>query len=151
MTGGDDNTETDLKKCSRCELLKPISEFGSNRRMKDGRDYYCKQCRRVIESSRGGKYHANREYVESLKTPCVKCGETRSYIIQFHHIDPSKKRFHVTLYGTRSQRSILNEAKKCVCLCSNCHDEFHWFYGKSPVDPDGSLREYLGDSYKLTK
>ena len=39
--------------------------------------------------------------------------------------------------------SLCNEIKKCVCLCSNCHDEFHYFYGDHPNDPVEALTKYL--------
>lgn len=34
----------DSKQCSKCKTIKPVSEFGKNRRAKDGRTYVCKAC-----------------------------------------------------------------------------------------------------------
>lgn len=34
----------ETKICSTCKKEKPLSEFGKNRRMKDGHHYTCKQC-----------------------------------------------------------------------------------------------------------
>lgn len=79
---------------------------------------------------------------DEIKTPCAKCGETRLYVIEFHHIDPSEKEH--TISQMRNLDRVREEAKKCVCLCANCHSEFHHFYGKHPEDPVGSLRKYLG-------
>ena len=94
------------------------------------------------------KSHERREEINALKTNCIKCGETRKYIIQFHHIDPNQKDFGIGAYaGYKTKELILNEIKKCVCLCSNCHDEFHYFYGRKPKNPIKDLNEYLGGNY----
>lgn len=85
-----------------------------------------------------------REWIESLKTNCAKCGESRKYLIHWHHIDPSQKEFAISSGCTQAKHRILEETKKCVCLCANCHTEFHHFYGQKPSDPVKSLSEYLG-------
>jgi 5-methylcytosine-specific restriction endonuclease McrA len=56
---------------------------------------------------------------------CMLCGYD-SYLgaLQFHHLDPSEKQFHLGLRGiTRSLERMRAEAAKCVLLCSNCHAE----------------------------
>lgn len=120
------------KNCSRCGRLLPIECFHKDRKGKDGYKTFCKDC-----------LNKRKEEYERLKHPCEKCGENRMYLIQFHHIDPSTKLFDVT-HGGGKNRNISEEVKKCVCLCSNCHDEFHYFYGKVPKYPKESLEEYLG-------
>lgn len=82
------------------------------------------------------------ELYDEIKTPCAKCGESRLYVVEFHHIDPSEKEH--TISQMRNLDLVREEAKKCVCLCANCHAEFHHFYGKHPEDPIGSLEEFLG-------
>jgi hypothetical protein len=64
----------------------------------------------------------------------------------FHHIDPQQKTFNIGC-GTPKislEEDIANEVKKCVCLCHNCHKEFHHFYGNRMKHPRESLEEYLG-------
>lgn len=34
----------DLKRCSHCHQLKPLSEFVRRKSSPDGRDYYCREC-----------------------------------------------------------------------------------------------------------
>lgn len=134
------------KVCSKCKIEKDENEFYSNKRNPDGLDYYCKECRKKLTVDNGrDNYEDNRNFIESLKTECCKCGEDRPWVIQFHHVDPRDKLFSVTLCGTRSRSAIWKEASKCVCLCSNCHDEFHHFFGKQPLDPIKALDEYLYD------
>ena len=44
--------------------------------------------------------------------------------LEFHHLDPSRKRFSVGGRGLGRSLAILRaEAAKCVLVCSNCHVE----------------------------
>lgn len=147
------------KVCSKCKIEKDESEFYANPITVDGLEYCCKECKkkyvREHQSKKRGEvakyvreYHKDsREFVESLKTKCVKCGEDRPWIIQFHHIDHRTKEFEVSQYGTRGRAAIWKEASKCVCLCSNCHDEFHFFFGNQPDDPVDAFEKYMDENY----
>lgn len=84
------------------------------------------------------------EFINSLKRPCVKCGEKRKYVLDFHHIDYKTKKFGISWgINARGRKSLEKEIKKCVCLCKNCHAEFHYLYGEMPDDPIKALAEYL--------
>ena len=87
-----------------------------------------------------------RDFLNSLKYPCVKCGEKRPWMIDFHHISPKDKSFGISDRYRGSIDAVKEEVKKCVCLCRNCHAEFHWFYGSNPEEPELALYEYLNDS-----
>ena len=90
-----------------------------------------------------------RAFNNKWKHPCEKCGEARLYLIQFHHIDPATKSFCIGASATeRTPEALEAEVKKCVCLCSNCHDEFHYFYGGKPSHPIEALKEYLGKDFE---
>jgi hypothetical protein len=56
---------------------------------------------------------------------CRLCGYDRHpSALQFHHLDPSTKRFGLSGKGiTRSISAVRREAEKCVLLCANCHAE----------------------------
>lgn len=56
---------------------------------------------------------------------CVVCGYSK-YLgaLDFHHLDPNKKEFGIGDGDFRLVES-LEEIKKCVLLCSNCHREYH--------------------------
>lgn len=83
------------------------------------------------------------ENLLKLKTSCVKCGEDRAYVIDFHHIDPRNKTFNLSTASHHTFDELLEESKKCVCMCKNCHTEFHWLYGSRPNNPTDALNEYL--------
>lgn len=86
------------------------------------------------------------DQITTLKTPCVKCGDERPWVIQFHHIDPSEKEFEINVEKImfRHTAHVEAEAKKCACLCANCHTEFHHFFGKNPKEPRAAFDEYIG-------
>lgn len=116
------------------------------RRRSDANDTY-----RHDEIKRAHKYYrttgqARRDdRMAKYKTACLKCGETRVYCLCFHHIDPKQKKFNIG-GGTAKialEEDIANEVKKCVCLCQNCHKEFHHFYGNRMKHPREALEEYL--------
>lgn len=64
-----------------------------------------------IKEARGGK--------------CIKCGYDKCIkALEFHHIDPSQKDFTISNDRFRLQEAV-EESKKCVLICSNCHKELH--------------------------
>ena len=107
------------------------------------------KARRASYEKGKNKWHENdrlrrRAFNEKYKSKCAKCGEDRVYLIQFHHIDPATKLFSIGANATsKSEAELKQEIAKCVCLCSNCHDEFHYFYGANPKNPKSALDEYL--------
>ncbi len=56
---------------------------------------------------------------------CKQCGYNRyAGALDFHHVDPNKKSFSLSVKGLcYSWDSVLQEAKKCILLCKNCHAE----------------------------
>lgn len=125
--------------------------------MKLNKDSYSKDYQRQYREANRERLNANnRKYQEKLrferkeqlyelKTPCAKCGEKRAYVLDFHHINPDDKRFNISTRATHySVDAVIEEVKKCVCLCRNCHIEFHYLYGNKPKLPVESLTEYLG-------
>jgi hypothetical protein len=75
--------------------------------------------------------------INEYKTPCVKCSESRPYIIDWHHIDPTNKSFTLSKGAKEKSRAmILDEIRKCACLCRNCHAEFHYLYGHKATESD---------------
>ena len=53
------------------------------------------------------------------------CGEHDPDVLQFHHRDPSLKKFNVAQPGTSSEARLLAEIEKCDVLCANCHLRHH--------------------------
>lgn len=57
---------------------------------------------------------------------CQLCGYDRCLTaLDLHHLDPSSKEFNLSGNSTRKWASIVQELRKCVLLCRNCHQEVH--------------------------
>lgn len=64
--------------------------------------------------------------VESMGGSCALCGYNKcSWSLTFHHLDPSTKKFNIAFAHSRSWSTIVEELRKCVLLCHNCHNEVH--------------------------
>ena len=97
----------------------------------------CKLCRKAYKKneyntkkSQYNTYASNRQkrcedWINSLKTPCVFCGETDPICIDWHHINPKEKSFAISHIKGKARERTLEEMKKCVCVCANCHRKLH--------------------------
>lgn len=91
---------------------------------------YCsKKCKNKQAVTKRRK-EVKRKLVEAFGGQCVSCGYNKTYAaLQFHHIDPSTKSFGLANKGnTMSFEKAMDEAKKCVLICANCHAESHFVH-----------------------
>jgi len=66
-----------------------------------------------------------RRYKQTLC--CEVCGENHPACLDFHHIDPSQKKFSVSAKRDRpSLKQLQEEIAKCQVLCANCHRKEHY-------------------------
>ena len=85
--------------------------------------YVCKDCEH--ESKRVAREH-KKSIIEELKTVgCACCGEKDTVCLDFHHYDPSEKEFNLSTALTKPVNKLIEEASKCVVVCSNCHRKIH--------------------------
>jgi hypothetical protein len=97
---------------------------GTTRFVLEGRGYYrCVRCR--AERVSAWRRRTKARLVAEAGGRCTLCGYDRHLgALEFHHRDPSEKRFSLSVRGvTRSIESLREEARKCVLLCANCHAE----------------------------
>lgn len=89
-------------------------------RRRDG-GWRCLACRSEAVTQRRRRVKAI--LVAEAGGACTACGYDRHpAALQFHHIDPSEKRFALSDLGlARSLEKARAEAAKCVLLCANCH------------------------------
>jgi DNA-binding CsgD family transcriptional regulator/DNA-directed RNA polymerase subunit RPC12/RpoP len=97
---------------------------GDTSHILEGRGAYrCMRCRaeRVAEHRRRVK----RLLIAEAGGRCALCGYARcEAALQFHHLDPTMKSFHLSVRGvTKSIAALREEAAKCVLLCATCHAE----------------------------
>ena len=89
--------------------------------------YYANNKAKVLATTKASvkKY---KEQWRSFKATlsCVKCGQNHPATLDFHHIDSSTKEASVNkLIKYRAFKRAMEEVKKCVVLCANCHRIHH--------------------------
>ena len=126
------------KKCSLCKEVKSLDCFDPNRAHKDGKQNYCKPCRKIYnkkyckESPKAkkrlrfniAKRRARgtillRKYCEF--NPCVVCGEKDFDVLEFDHIGEKTKGISRMVLDGAKFEDIKKELDKCQVLCANCH------------------------------
>jgi hypothetical protein len=100
-----------------------------------GRSWRCKRCVGEAVSRRHRKVKAI--LVAEAGGCCAVCGYDRApRNLHFHHVDPSTKRFALTMGSGKSLAAYREEARKCVLVCANCHGEIE--SGLIPSPPAGA-------------
>lgn len=101
------------------------------------------------------RVNCKQRMVDSMGGKCAICGYSKcNSALEFHHIDPATKSFELktALERPKAWSSIVEELKKCVLLCSNCHRELH--SGLVSVESKQYFNEdytnYKGGQIKLT-
>jgi len=80
------------------------------------------------ESVKRWRKSTKSRIVEAFGGKCGVCGYNKCQeALELHHLDPEKK--HFSLGSIRANPKnwdyIVNEIRKCVMICSNCHRELH--------------------------
>ena len=132
-----------MKTCTKCKRTLPLSDFPLDKKGKGGCASQCRDCRNKYYKEH---YECAKRIVDAHKTYCAKCGCNTPYVLTFHHIDHRTKLFEVSV-SRRKLSAVLEELEKCICLCHNCHQTFHYFYGINPNDPVEKLDEFLSPEW----
>ena len=68
-----------------------------------------------------------QELVQAAGGCCNICGYLKCIgALEFHHIDPLQKKYGISSSGNcHSLEQDLEEIKKCILVCANCHREIH--------------------------
>lgn len=119
------------KWCKSMPLEKPLSK----------KERVSKSNKKSSDTYRRWKLEARRGRMNFFRSiygnKCTICGYSNSSsALQFHHVDPSTKEF--IMGGVSAEWSIqrlINEANKCILICSNCHFEIHDNLLKTDVEP----------------
>ena len=128
-----------MKRCVICGEMKDESEFYVRHRNKDGTINLRGECKVCHSNREMQRYYEKQAFIDAHKLPCAKCGEERIRCIAFHHTDPELKDFTIAQNRKTNYKVIEREINKCICLCLNCHHEFHYLQSINGI----SLEEYL--------
>jgi len=130
-----------MKVCSRCGVVKAVSEFPARRRAKDGKASWCRTC---FSDSWQKRYYNNHEQYKQKHSesrnrlraekarrvydylkqhPCVDCGEPDPIVLEFDQKPGFVKLEAITqmVINNSSWDIIIAEIQKCDVRCANCH------------------------------
>lgn len=130
----------ETKICTKCGQELPISDFYWRDKKAGKRRSEYKYCHNGYVKQ---KYKERHEEISKIKSglKCAKCGDSRFYVLDFHHIDPAEKDNGIAemLRNNTSWDKIQEEIAKCIPLCANCHREFHYL----EKEEDITLNKFL--------
>ena len=114
------------KICSRCKRFKAYASFNKDKGVPDGYARTCRVCRIRAQSKSKKKYLRQVDALKA-KVSCAKCGESRPYMLDFHHNNPAHKVASISdMRDRRTSLAIIKkEIAKCTVLCANHHRELH--------------------------
>ena len=135
------------KKCPKCGVNKTLNEFTKSKSRKDGFGPMCLDCRKQYskwhyktnKKSYLARITLNKKRVKEFfirfkKTQnCSKCGDTRWYVLDFHHTEDKETNIATMAGEGYSIESLKIEIRKCIVLCANCHRELHYLEKNSPL------------------
>lgn len=131
-----------MKHCYVCDKMKDESNFYTYTSAKTGKKRYqsrCKECDKLsTRPSRSRKPFCGfmdnlmnwlNDYKKTLK--CDDCPiefKDCSWLLEFHHLDPTTKIMSIARMAAlaKPRQSILEEIRKCIPLCANCHRTRHY-------------------------
>ncbi len=129
------------RKCSICKKSLPLTDFHVKNKSTGLRKSLCIKCSRNYSKQHyrsnkktyklRAKFHKKRciekgrEYVFNFlsSSKCIDCNETDVLVLEFDHIDPSrkKKEIRTLVQSGYPILTIQKEIEKCVIRCANCH------------------------------
>lgn len=92
------------------------------------REYYKKHKKQYFEKAANHKKKMREWFENEYKDIlfCIKCGEKERCCLDFHHLNPSEKESTVLLLVRQSsKKKVIEEVKKCIVVCANCHRKIH--------------------------
>ena len=133
------------KVCNTCKNEKLIEEFSFRNKNENQRHASCKLCyieirkkyynnnKEKTKNKNNRLIERNRNWLVSYKSGkfCYCCDQCDVAVLDFHHLN-NKKFNVVSMIRGYSIESIIEEIKKCVIVCSNCHRKIH--YHKLSID-----------------
>lgn len=89
--------------------------------------------------------------IDVMGGKCCLCGYNKcNAVLEFHHLNPQEKLYQLSSGNCHSLEQDLQEARKCILVCANCHREIHnGFY--NDVVLTTSYQKELGEQLLLEK
>jgi len=92
------------------------------------KNHYKENKEKYLESSRKARLKKRQWYENFMSDKfCSNCGINDIEVLEWHHLNADDKVKEVShLMHKKGMNAILDEIKKCICLCANCHRKIHY-------------------------
>lgn len=86
---------------------------------------------KMLDKQNMNRFQKRKDIKDLFGGKCIRCGYDKCYgALQFHHRDEKTKLFEISqgIWGMVkvTYDELVEEAKKCDLICSNCHAEIHF-------------------------
>lgn len=103
--------------CQTCGETEPNEFYGRTK-------LRCKKCNNIKLRDKSKEYKLI--CIQTLGGKCSSCGYDKCMdALEFHHTNPNEKDENFNTWQHWSLDRRLDEIKKCILLCANCHREIH--------------------------
>ena len=142
-----------MKKCTKCNIDKPFTDFHKNKKSKDGYTFSCKQCTKSY-------YKNNKESRDEYQKQYYQENKDEQYLKNRERYLNNKERYDETTNKWREknkerlrerQRKYMKEYRQ-KSLSYRLRDNIgHYIYNALQGTKSGSYKKYLGCSIKEYK
>lgn len=104
-----------------------------------------KQNKRALRR-RGRILRIKAWYINLKKSKrCTLCNIEDWRVLDFHHVDPKKKKATVSRLVCKGygKKLIQREIKKCIIICANCHRKSHYGQGNLRLRRRGRVEKHI--------
>lgn len=109
-----------------------MTEDQKEKERQRSRRYHAKNKAKVAERKRKKREERYAMLLDIHNNECALCGVSSmpNGFFDFHHTDPTKKEGSVSaMLSSANFDRVIEECKKCLMLCPNCHRLEHLKYG----------------------
>ena len=128
-----------MKTCSKCDDLKPETEFNFKNKAAGRRETICRACKKTIKDrhyqankqdyitkAKAGKNlqrKRNKRFTDRVKAlaGCRDCGNRNPVVLDFDHLEDKAIGISRAVAIPWSITRLKTEIRKCVVRCANCH------------------------------
>lgn len=84
------------------------------------------------------------DLIELFGGKCCLCGfNAFQEALEFHHVNPEEKEFSIASNVMKNLESQLQELKKCILVCANCHRGIHFHCYEVP----SNWKDFYNEEY----
>jgi hypothetical protein len=116
----------DFRVCDNCKTELELNEENFHRRNRGDFFRKCRKCEQ--QRVRKGRSKNKKFVVDYMGGKCVRCGYNKCYqALELHHKDGDDKEYTLSSFSYNlNNEKVVEELKKCVLLCANCHREVEY-------------------------